>query len=237
MRKHIIILLVSMLAATAASAQVYYRPAPAPWTGDKIYGLHIGSFYKPAHLPEQATAHRQGTPLSVSLRVDGETAVGTHFALGFQAEANYSRSSSSYTLDGDSPSGDNIAKGQWLHYSNTGWDLTVECRLLGGYYITETWELQFAVGLYEGLLNSQSSTLTREDKADGTTSTSTQPSNISLSWNIGLSSLAGVNYYFNDNLFLSAAAKASIPFQTFLGDTPAAISYGLMLGINYKFIR
>ena len=70
MKKHLFILLAAMLAGGAASAQViyHYQPATAPWTGDNLFSLHVGSFYQPSKLAPDATDIRERLPLSFSFR-------------------------------------------------------------------------------------------------------------------------------------------------------------------------
>jgi len=243
MRKNVLILVAALLMSGAASAQIVYHYGPAntaPWTGDNLFSLHVGTFYQPATNDPFATEQHPGIPLSLSLRYDGEQAIGTHWVVGFQTELNHSRSHSSYTLDGAEYSyySKNPYASQWLNYDVKNNATTLEVRIMAGYYLMENLSLHAAAGLYGTFLQSGSTSFTITNKATGTQSepkiTETSPT---FGINSGFSGTLGADYYFNDNLFVTATAKLHIPIRFFDEDKALTSSYGLMVGIGYKFIR
>lgn len=242
MKKHLFILLAAMLAGGAASAQViyHYQPATAPWTGDNLFSLHVGSFYQPSKLAPDATDIRERLPLSFSFRYDGEMAMGTKWVAGFQAELNYAITGLVYNLDGDQqPSQANDPnRGKWLRFETKEWTLAVEERFMVGYYLTENLSLYIAPGLYESFLTSRNSTLTRTDKVTGTVTREESPMRKpSFGMHAGFSGTVGAYYYFTDNFFATATAKVHIPIRFFDEDKNLTSNYGLMIGVGYKFIR
>lgn len=242
MKKTVFILFAAMLAGSGASAQVIYhrQPATAPWTGDNLYSVHVGSFYQPYILHLDAVDSRQGLPLSISLRYDGEMAMGTKWVSGFQAELNYTTIHSSYTLNGDKQVSytKESTIGKWLNYDIREWNLTLEERLMVGYYVSENLSLFIAPGFYEDFLASRSYTLTIADKTTGVeTQGESMDGKASFRMHTGFSGAVGAYYYFNDNLFVTAAAKVHIPIRFFSEDKDLPTTYGLMVGVGYKFIR
>ena len=101
MKKQHILLLAALFITCAAQAQIHYYHAPAPWTGDNAYLFTVGSYLQPAPASLNAIDYKQGVPLTLSFRYDGEEALGTHFVMGFQAELNCNLYHTTYTLDGD----------------------------------------------------------------------------------------------------------------------------------------
>ena len=242
MKKNLLILVVAALASCAANAQViyHYQPATAPWIGDNLFSLHVGSFYQPSMLSADATDIHEKLPLSLSFRYDGEMAMGTKWVVGFQTELNYTVLGTTYTLDGDQNSSYANApdRGKWLHFDVKEWTLTLEERIMVGYYLTENLSLYIAPGLYEGFLTSRSYTLTRTDKVTGAETREESPkSKPTFGMHTGFSGTVGAYYYFTDNFFATATAKVHIPIRFFDEDKNLPSTYGLMVGIGYKFIR
>lgn len=239
--KKALLLLATLLAACAAPAQVYYyHNTAAPWDGDQLFSLHLGTLLQPAIAVPQAVQSRPGIPLALSLRYDGEKALGSKWVLGFQTEVDYTRSLSSYTFDGDCPPSfvSQSSAGQWLHYSALQWNLRIHGRFLAGYYLTETLQLHAAVGVYETLLSSSSTAAYTTDKHSGADSPATTAGGKpTMGFNIGLSTAVGVSYYFTDNLFALASAKALFPFHWGLINETRTNIFGIMLGFGYKIIR
>ena len=54
---------------------------------------------------------------------------------------------------------------------------------------------------------------------------------------MGFSGLFSVNYYFNDNFFVTTAAKVRIPFKQDIETQNNIPNYSLLVGVGYKFIR
>ena len=242
MKKSLLILIVAAFACCAANAQViyHYQPATAPWIGDNLFSLHVGSFYQPSMLSSNASDIREKLPLSLSFRYDGEMAMGTKWVVGFQTELNYTIFGTSYTLDGDQNSSyaTNSDIGKWLHFEVKEWTLTLEERIMVGYYLTENLSLYLAPGLYEDFLSSRSYTLTRTDKVTGAETREDSPkSKPTFGMHTGFSGTVGAYYYFTDNFFATATAKVHIPIRFFDEDKNLTSNYGLMVGIGYKFIR
>ena len=236
------LIVTAALACMSVNAQViyHYQPATAPWTGDNLFSLHVGTFYQPSTLATDATDIHQGLPLSYSLRYDGEKAMGTKWVIGFQTELNYITTGSSYTLDGDKHTqyANDPNVGKWLHYDVKEWSLTFEERLMVGYYLTENLSLYLAPGLYEGFLTSRSYTLTRTNKVTGAeTHDDATKGKPTFGMHTGFSGTVGAYYYFTDNFFAIATAKVHIPIRFFDEDKNLPSTYGLMIGIGYKFIR
>lgn len=238
MKAHIL-LLIALWVVGAAQAQVhYYHSTAAPWDGDELFSLHVGTRLQ----PDASTAFQSTPtiPLAVSLRYDGEKAFGPKWVLGFQTELGYTRSRTSHTFDGDCPPSfvTYPSAGQWLHYSSLEWDIAVEGRILAGFYLSESVQLHAAAGFYENLLSSRSLTTYTTDKRTNADSPAvTSGGKPSLGLDVGFCAAAGVSYYFSDNLYTVATAKLHIPFNWGFDERVRTNAYSFMLGIGYKFIR
>lgn len=240
MRKQHILLLAALFISCAVQAQIHYYHAPAPWTGDNVYLFTVGSYLQPAPVSLNAIDYKQGVPLTLSFRYDGEEALGTHFVMGFQAELNCNLYHTTYTLDGDTYVfySSKPYSGRWVHHDQHGWNLLVEVRYLAGYYIDDNWELQLGAGIYSGLLSNRKDNIHCTVKATGEPTPSTHDEGkTAFDWRLGFSGLFSVNYYFNDNFFATTAAKVRIPFKQDIETQNNIPNYSLLVGVGYKFIR
>ena len=240
MRKHIL-LLTALLASIAAPAQVhYYHSTAAPWDGDELFSLHVGTLIQPSVAVPDAVQSHPTIPLTISIRYDGEKALGPKWVLGFQTEVGHTRTRTSHTFDGDCPPSfvTHPSAGQWLHYNSLEWNIAVEGRILAGYYLSEAVQFHAAAGFYENLLSSQSLTIYTTDKLTNEDSPAvTSGGKPSLGFDVGFCATAGVSYYFSDNFYTVATAKLHIPFNWGFDERVRTNVYSFMLGIGYKFIR
>lgn len=238
MKKHLLFLFAAVALYATADAQIYHYYSYTPWDGDKLYSLTFGSGYHNYNLPSDATNVSSGLPLSAALHFDGEKAVGKSCVLGYQGVFNYMRSNLKYTLDGDKTEQNYIYGGNMLDYDYNYWMLSVEARLLFGVYFGDNVEAIIAAGVYDNLLNGTKGTLTSTNKLTHAKSEEAYGEGASFSFTVGVSALAGINYYFTDTFFASASVKANFPIKaTISNQVLDAPVYSAMIGIGFKIIK
>lgn len=236
MKKHLLFLFAAVALYATADAQIYHYYSYTPWDGDKLYSLNIGTCFHNVKIPDDVI-FTSGFPIAAGLNFDGEKAVGSRCVFGYQGSLNYMRSSLCYTLDGDK-SGYIDYQGKTLHYDYNYWMFSVEARLLFGIYFTDNIEAIIAAGVNDNLLNGNKGTLTKTVKATNVASEEPYGETASFSFTVGISALAGINYYFTDTFFASASLKANFPIKsTIKNEVLDAPMYSAMVGIGFKVIK
>lgn len=236
------LLLVALVATAVGARAQYYTASSAPWTGDKLFSLTVGSLY--TTLPEASDygTYVEGShtlPFAIGLHYDGEKAIGERFVYGFINDVQLRHFGYTLRHDGDNMMGGAYATNQWLDAKSEYNRLAIEARTALGFYITEELEVLLGVGLYTTLYENMRKEVSLINKESGHLDQKFEqdPVNTLFELSTGVCGLLGMHYYLNDQVFLRADFQYLHPLSLMgvvQDDTP---TYMLTLGVGYRFIQ